>query len=111
MIYKAYYRSVPEEMSFSEKLADIEIDESLTDSNTCLIDMSALDEEEEDTLTMEIDFKEIEKDLEHRRKIKIAIISLIFIMTIGFITYSVISDLKTQRGKLKIVVNKTKTSY
>ena len=83
-----------------EKLPDIEIDESITDSNTCLIDMSILDEEEEDALTMEINFKEIEKKLQLKRKITIAIITLIFTISIGFITYSVMSDLKTQRGKI-----------
>ena len=61
--------------------------------------MSILDEEEEYASTMEINFKEIEKKLQFKRKMTIAIITLIFTISIGLITYSVMSDLKTQRGK------------
>ena len=91
--------NITENKSIHETLPGIDTDGSITDSISYLIDMSTLDDGEDDYSTMEIDFKEFEKDLQNKRLLKITLIALIFIFSIGFITYSVISDLKTQKGK------------
>ena len=98
-IVKKKFHNITENKSIHDTLPGIDTDGSITDSISYLIDMSTLDDGEDDYSTMEIDFKEFEKDLRNKRLLKITLIALIFIFSIGFITYSVISDLKTQKGK------------
>ena len=50
-------------------------------------------------LTIDMDFGEIEKNLEQRRKFKLSFILLIFLISIGAIIYSVIHDMKRRHGK------------
>merc|ERR1711918_322571 len=49
-------------------------------------------------LTIDMDFGEIEKNLEQRRKFKLSFILLIFLISIGAIIYSVIHDMKRRHG-------------
>lgn len=74
---------------------------SLSNSTDYLI-IDVEDLEQESSTLMEINFTEYERSLEQRRKIKIVLISLIFIVSIGFITYSVIADIQSQKGNKSV---------
>ena len=61
--------------------------------------MSSSVKTELEYLTIDMDFVEIEKHLEQRRKVKLSIIIMIFLISIGVIIYSVIHD--KRNGKIK----------
>ena len=71
---------------------------SLSRSDTCLIDMEIYDEDEDDMDLVIADLTKYERELARQRQIKMAIITLIFIISIIGITYSVYVDVKSQKG-------------
>ena len=71
---------------------------SLSRSDTCLIDMEIYDEDEDDMDLAIADLTKYERELARQRQIKMAIITLIFIISIIGITYSVYVDVKSQKG-------------
>ena len=76
--------------------------ESLTDSRTCLIAIEIIEEEQdqpEESHDMDINFTQLEQALEQRRRLKLLLISLTFIISICFISYSVVADIKSQKGE------------
>ena len=84
------------------------------DSHTCLVTMGDTDTEEEewedaldhaqDHSRGEVDVQKVERVLQLRRRVTLAVILVIFIFSIGFIAFSVIVDLKAQKSKLKHLV-------
>ena len=63
--------------------------------------MSYRDNNEMDILQIDIDidFHEIEKNLAERRRKKIGLLAIIFLLSIGLIIYSVIHDFRTETGE------------
>ena len=62
--------------------------------------MSIEEEEElEDYETEKINIEQIERSLRRRRQIKLALICLCFILSLGLIIYSVMVDINTQKSK------------
>ena len=62
--------------------------------------MSTEEEEElEDFETEKINIEQIERSLRRRRQIKLALICLCFILSLGLIIYSVMVDINTQKSK------------
>lgn len=84
------------------------------DSHTCLVTMGDTDTEEEewedalehaqDHSRGGVDVQKVERVLELRRRVTLAVILVIFIISIGFIAFSVIVDLKAQKSKLKLKI-------
>ena len=72
--------------------------DSKSDSHTCLVDMKIVEEEDE-TETEKINFEEIKENLRRRRQIKVALIFLIFLLSLGLIIYSVLVDINQQKSK------------
>ena len=80
---------------------------NFSQSNTCLIDMSKQEEEDDEIqfkeeMMMDFNFEQAEKVLELKRRLKILLLSTLFLMSIILIVYSVISDLKSQEGIIHI---------
>ena len=75
--------------------------DSKSDSHTCLVDMKTTEEEEEleDFETEKLNIEQIERSLRRRRQIKLALICLGFILSLGLIIYSVLVDINTQKSK------------
>ena len=76
---------------------------SLSRSDTCLIDMEIYDEDEDDMDLVIADLTKYERELARQRQIKMAIITLISIISIIGITYSVYVDVKSQKGNYKFI--------
>ena len=74
--------------------------DSISDSHTCLVDMKTIEEEEEeeDYETEKINIEQIEKSLRRRRQIKLACISIGFILSVALVTYSVLVDVNNQKS-------------
>ena len=49
-------------------------------------------------INIDIDFQQIEKNLEQRRRVKLSLLTIIFLLSLAAIIYSVIHDLRT-KGK------------
>ena len=69
--------------------------------------MSKQEEEDDEIqfkeeMMMDFNFEQAEKVLELKRRLKILLLSTLFLMSIILIVYSVISDLKSQEGKIHI---------
>ena len=47
-------------------------------------------------INIDIDFQQIEKDLEQRRRVKLSLLTMIFLLSLAAIIYSVIHDLRTK---------------
>ena len=74
--------------------------DSISDSHTCLVDMRTIEEEEEEELeTEKINIEQIEQSLRRRRQIKLALISLGFLLSLCLIIYSVMVDINNQKSK------------
>ena len=74
--------------------------DSISDSHTCLVNMKTIEEEEEeDYETERINIEQIEKSLRRRRQIKLACISVGFILSVALVTYSVLVDVNNQKSK------------
>ena len=75
--------------------------DSIGDSHTCLVDMRTIEEEEEDEEfeTEKINIEQIEQSLRRRRQIKLALISLGFLLSLSLIIYSVMVDINNQKSK------------
>ena len=77
--------------------------DSISASHTCLVDMKTIEEEEEeeeeDYETEKINIEQIEKSLHRRRLIKLACISVGFILSVALVTYSVLVDVNNQKSK------------
>ena len=71
----------------------------VSDSHTCLVDMRTIEEEEEELETEKINIEQIEQSLRRRRQIKLALISLGFLLSLSLIIYSVMVDINTQKSK------------
>ena len=66
--------------------------------------MSTEEEEELEGLeTEKIDIEQIERSLRRRRQIKLALICLGFLLSLGLIFYSVLVDINTQKSKYLFV--------
>ena len=50
-------------------------------------------------INIDIDFQQIEKNLEQRRRVKLSLLTIIFLLSLAAIIYSVIHDLRTNKGK------------
>ena len=50
-------------------------------------------------INIDIDFQQIEKNLEQRRRVKLSLLTMIFLLSLAAIIYSVIHDLRTNKGK------------
>ena len=77
--------------------------DSKSDSHTCLVDMKTTEEEEELEETEKLNIEQIERSLRRRRQIKLALICLGFILSLGLIIYSVLVDMNTQKSKYIVV--------
>ena len=51
-----------------------------------------------------MDVQKVERVLELRRRVTLAVILVIFLISIGFIAFSVFVDLKAQKSKLKLKI-------
>ena len=51
-------------------------------------------------INIDIDFQQIEKNLEQRRRVKLSLLTTIFLLSLAAIIYSVIHDLRTNNGEL-----------
>ena len=71
----------------------------VSDSHTCLVDMRTIEEEEEELETEKINIEQIEQSLRRRRQIKLALISLGFLLSLSLIIYSVMVDINTRKSK------------
>ena len=58
-----------------------------------------VEEELEEFETEKLNIKQIERSLRRRRQIKLALICLCFILSLGLIIYSVMVDINTQKSK------------
>ena len=47
-------------------------------------------------INIDIDFQQIEKNLEQRRRVKLSLLTIIFLLSLAAIIYSVIHDLRTK---------------
>ena len=56
---------------------------------------------------IDIDFHQIEKNLEQRRRVKLSLLTMIFLLSLAAIIYSVIHDLRTNKGKFFHILHKT----
>ena len=86
----------------------LRVGDSKSDSHTCLVDMRrTMSTEEEEELegleTEKIDIEQIERSLRRRRQIKLALICLGFLLSLGLIFYSVLVDINTQKSKYLFV--------
>ena len=52
-------------------------------------------------INIDIDFQQIEKNLEQRRRVKLWLLTMIFLLSLAAIIYSVIHDLRTNKGKFR----------
>ena len=52
-------------------------------------------------INIDIDFQQIEKNLEQRRRVKLWLLTIIFLLSLAAIIYSVIHDLRTNKGKFR----------
>ena len=50
-------------------------------------------------INIDIDFQQIEKNLEQRRRVKLSLLTTIFLLSLAAIIYSVIHDLRTNNGE------------
>ena len=50
-------------------------------------------------INIDIDFHQIEKNLEQRRRVKLSLLTMIFLLSLAAIIYSVIHDLRTNKGE------------
>ena len=72
----------------------------VSDSHTCLVDMRTIEGEEGEELeTEKINIEQIEQSLRRRRQIKLALISLGFLLSLSLIIYSVMVDINTRKSK------------
>ena len=55
-------------------------------------------------INIDIDFQQIEKNLEQRRRVKLSLLTMIFLLSLAAIIYSVIHDLRTNKGKYRLIV-------
>ena len=55
-------------------------------------------------INIDIDFQQIEKNLEQRRRVKLSLLTMIFLLSLAGIIYSVIHDLRTNKGKFRPMV-------
>ena len=69
--------------------------------------MGSSEEKELEYLTIDFDFVQIEKSLQQRRKVKLSIIIMIFVISIGVIIYSVIHDIRRRNGKMLSILKQT----
>ena len=78
--------------------------DGISDSQTCLVNMKTIEEEEEEEEEdyEKINIEQIEKSLHRRRQIKLACISLGFLLSVGLVIYSVLVDVNNQNSKFKI---------
>ena len=53
-------------------------------------------------INIDIDFQQIEKNLEQRRRVKLSLLTMIFLFSLAAIIYSVIHDLRTNKGKSRL---------
>ena len=51
-------------------------------------------------INIDIDFQQIEKNLEQRRRVKLSLLTMIFLLSLAAIIFSVVHDLRANRGKL-----------
>ena len=58
-----------------------------------------VEEELEEFETEKLNIKQIERSLRRRRQIKLALICLGFILSLGLIIYSVLVDISTQKSE------------
>ena len=58
-------------------------------------------------INIDIDFQQIEKNLEQRRLVKLSLLTMIFLLSLAAIIFSVVHDLRANRGKLPIVLPET----
>ena len=63
--------------------------------------MSSSQKTQLEYIKIDMDFVEIERHLEQRRKVKLSIIIMIFLISIGVIIYSVIHDVRRRNGEIK----------
>ena len=49
-------------------------------------------------IDIDIEYDEIERNLENRRRVKLLMITMVFLISIGVVIYSVIHDIKTSNG-------------
>ena len=52
-------------------------------------------------INIDIDFQQIEKNLEQRRRVKLCLLTMIFLLSLAGIIYSVIHDLRTNKSKFR----------